>query len=228
MTSPTLLKKELKRLKNEMKYKDGTEIVLLISIASDEMIKVVHMNPEVMYIDVTANTNRQKRVLFLMVVKSACGSSFIGNATFLPCGKKWVFMKIFQIAFLELYVLDTLQWNRLCLTDEGICEFGPLDNCIATMVAWSFTRHMLCVFYALLKRYKELVYPKLPHNKGRKKLTKTGENMVRTRLNVSYVFICKFHSFVKITHLAITKITHMCLYSISIIYFRQINLYLAS
>ena len=80
MTSPTLLKKELKRLKTEMKYKGGTKIVLLFSIASDEMIKVVHMNPEVMYIDVTAKTNRQKRDLFLMVVKSVCGSSFIGNA----------------------------------------------------------------------------------------------------------------------------------------------------
>ena len=84
-------------------------------------------------------------------------------------------MKIFQIAFLELYGADTFKRNRLCLTDEDICEFGPSDNCIATMQAWCKTRYMLCVFHALLKRYKELVYPKLPHTRDRKKLTKTGE-----------------------------------------------------
>ena len=201
MTSPTLFKKELKKLKTEMKYKDGTEIVLLISIASDEMIKVVHMNPEVMYIDVTANTNRQKRDLFLMVVKSACGSSFIGNATFLPCGKKWVFMKIFQISFLELYGVETLRRNRLCLTDEDICEFGPLDNCIATMRAWCLSRHMLCVFHALLKRYKELVYPMLPHTKDRKKLTKIGESYGKSFFYYVISLLDKNHTFAFITHL---------------------------
>ena len=47
--------------------KDETEILLAISVASDDMIRSVHMFPEEFYMDVTANTNKQKRDLFLIL-----------------------------------------------------------------------------------------------------------------------------------------------------------------
>ena len=52
------LRKELNKLKKIMKYKDGTDILLAVSVASDEMIRALHMFPEVAYMDVTANTNK--------------------------------------------------------------------------------------------------------------------------------------------------------------------------
>jgi hypothetical protein len=55
----------MNKLKKELHYKDGTEIVLAFSFATDEMIRHVHMFPEVFFMDVTANTNRQKRDLLL-------------------------------------------------------------------------------------------------------------------------------------------------------------------
>jgi hypothetical protein len=84
------MKKDLKRTKNEMSLKDRTEILLVISVASDDMVQSVHMFPEVFYMDVTANTNKQKRDLFLMVVKDANREIFIGNATIIPfeCHRK--------------------------------------------------------------------------------------------------------------------------------------------
>jgi hypothetical protein len=77
MKCPKKLKLELDKLRNELSYKDGTEILLAISISSDEMARHVHMFPEVWYMDVTANTNRQKRGLFLMVVKDPNGETFV-------------------------------------------------------------------------------------------------------------------------------------------------------
>ena len=65
------LRKELKKLKSEMKLKDGNEILLSLSVASDEMMRAVHMFPEVGYMDVTSNTNREGRDLHLLVVKDA-------------------------------------------------------------------------------------------------------------------------------------------------------------
>ena len=75
--------------------KDGTYILLRLAIATDEMQRHVHMFPEVMFLDVIANTNRQKRNLFLMVVKDASGKMFIGNASVLLCGQKWIFTKLY-------------------------------------------------------------------------------------------------------------------------------------
>ena len=138
------------------------------------------MNPEVFYFNVIVCVNRQKRELFRMVVKAAWGSTFIGNATFIPSGKKWVFLKKNQYAFVALYGNATISRNHLCLTDKDFSEFGPLDNCIATMTVWSFTMHTLCVFHALSKRYKELVHPHLPRMRSNKKLlTRIGEIYVK-------------------------------------------------
>ena len=52
-----------------MRYKDGMDILLAVSVASDEIIRALHMFPEVAYMDVTSNTNKEERDLFLMVGK---------------------------------------------------------------------------------------------------------------------------------------------------------------
>ena len=44
------VKKQLRDLKETMKYKDGTEILLAVSVATDSMICHVSMYPEVMFL----------------------------------------------------------------------------------------------------------------------------------------------------------------------------------
>ena len=78
---PKAMRKELLKLRDQMKYEGGTEILLAFSICSDEMARHLHMFPEVLFMDVTANTNKQKRDLFLAVVKDASGETFVVNAT---------------------------------------------------------------------------------------------------------------------------------------------------
>jgi len=53
-------KRDLIKLKKEAKYNDGTELLLAISITTDDMNCHVNMFPEVFYLDVTANTTKQK------------------------------------------------------------------------------------------------------------------------------------------------------------------------
>lgn len=183
------MKKELEILKTSLSFKEGTEILLALSIVSDEMSRCVHMFPEVMYMDVTANTNRQKRDLFLMVVKDANGETFVGNATVIPSGKHWVFLRIYETFFIHLFGEETISRNRLALTDDDHAEHGPFDNLIKTMSCYSESTHMLCVFHAIVMSYHEKIYPKLPRkrvnteksdkqkstNKKRKELSAVGE-----------------------------------------------------
>ena len=69
------LKDELKQLRKDMSIQNVQEVLHSITIADDDMIRHVHMFPEVMFMDVIANTNRQKRDLFLMVVKDVPGDT---------------------------------------------------------------------------------------------------------------------------------------------------------
>ena len=62
-----------------MNYKDGTDILLAISVASDEITRALHMFPYVAYMDVTSNTTKEGRYLFLVVGKDSDGSTFIGS-----------------------------------------------------------------------------------------------------------------------------------------------------
>ena len=184
------LKSELSLLFSEMGYKKGTEILLALSIATDEMTRHVQMFPEVFYLDVTANTNRQKRNLLLMVVKDANGETFIGNATVIPSEKRWVFHRIYHDFFVILYGCHTIMRNRLILTDDDDAEHGPLDNLIDTTECYKRTLHMLCIFHAIVMPYKEQVHPKLPRKPGNsKEVTALGDAYGETTPCVqSFVF----------------------------------------
>ena len=51
-------------------------------------MRIVHMFPKVIYMNVTSGTNKQKRDLFLMVVKDENGETFVGNITVIP-SQQW-------------------------------------------------------------------------------------------------------------------------------------------
>ena len=140
----TFLKKQLRKLRKEMAFEDGTELLLALSMASDQMIRHVQMFPEVWFMDVTAKTNKQNRDIFIMVVKDASGQCYVGNITVIPSGQLWVFMRIYQTFFLELYGTVTISRNRLALTDDDKAEHGPFDNCIMTTNHYRKSKHMLC------------------------------------------------------------------------------------
>ena len=89
------LKNQLRDLRKKMEYKSGTEILLTVSIATDEMVCAVHMFPEVFYMNTTAKTNKENRDLFSMVVKNRNGKTYIGNVTIVPSLRKWAFLKIY-------------------------------------------------------------------------------------------------------------------------------------
>jgi hypothetical protein len=59
-------------------------------------------------------TNRHKKELFVMAVRTPAGKTFPGNFAIIPSSKKWVFHAIFRLAFLEL-------WRRGLLNES----FGP-------------------------------------------------------------------------------------------------------
>ena len=177
LKSSATLKKDLAKLRKELNYSDGAEILLAVSIATDDMTRHVAMYPEVFYLDVTANTNKQKRDLFMMIVKDSNLQTFVGNLTVIPSGQRWVFDMIYKSFFIQLYGERSIENNRLVLTDDDMCEWGPLDDSINSVKCWQGSQHMLCMFHALTMQYFEKIYPKLPHT-GRgtgRKLTKKGK-----------------------------------------------------
>ena len=109
-----------------------------------------------------------------MVGKDADGSTFIVNATIIPSQQPWVFKKVYY--FFRLLYSDTCMSRlRLALTDDDPAEHGPFDTCVKTEKCYENATHMLCVFHGVVMKFQEQIYSKLPHKKGTKLLTKTGD-----------------------------------------------------
>ena len=169
---------ELQKLRDELSVDHGNEILVALSIASDQMMRHVHMFPETWFMDVTANTNRLKRDIFLMVVRDSNGQCFVGNLTVIPSGQSWVFMKIYRTFFVQLYGYVTISQNRLGLTDEDKCKFGPFQSLIVTDPMFKNSKSMLCIFHAIVQPFHKLIYPLLPAttSSGKRRLTKRGKS----------------------------------------------------
>ena len=156
------MRAEVNSLRTSLSFSAKSKLVLLLSIASDAMIELVMMFPEVFFMDVTGCVNRQKRDFFLMAVKDAAGKVFTANLTSIPSGKSWVFLTIFSIVFAFLYGKETIKRNRLGLTDEDIAEYQTFTSCIKSDEHYKKSTLGLCSFHALWKPYKSNVKPFLP------------------------------------------------------------------
>ena len=109
-------------------------------------------------------TNRQKRELFVVAVRSASGDTLPVNLTIIPSAQKWVFNAIYQLAFPSLYSSNVCSMNRLVLTDEDEAEYAPFQSAIATMPEFSKSNVMLCTFHGIWQSFKKDLYPLLDAN----------------------------------------------------------------
>ena len=172
---PSNVETEIQGIREELKVRDDTKILLLLSLATDEMIRLVSMFPECWYHDVTGGTNRQKRDLFKMAIRTPIKKTFPGNLTVIPSGRTWVFLCLFKIAFVPLYGTVTCSRNRLSLFDEDECSYKPMDTLSKTTPEFGGSRVSLCIFHGLWQPFKEKVFPKLPRkSKGSKLLSDIG------------------------------------------------------
>ena len=125
----------------------------------------------------SSGTNRHKKKLFVMAVRTPCGKSFPGNFSIIPSSKKWVFYAIFCLAFLELYGDKVCLMNCLVLTDEEDTEYRPFESLIVTNDKFKSSKVMLCIFHAIWQPFKCDIHTLCPRKskKGQPiELTKVG------------------------------------------------------
>ena len=75
---------DIKDLRQSLTFDSKTKLVLLLSFATNEMVKRTMMYPEVYFMDCTRRANRQKRELFISVVRSPSGKCYMSNVTVIP------------------------------------------------------------------------------------------------------------------------------------------------
>lgn len=77
-------------------------------------------------------------------------------------GKSWVYRYIFKDIFPFLYGSETIQRNRLALTDEDASEYRTFETMTSRVPEYKRSKIMLCTFHAIWKYFKEIIRPTLP------------------------------------------------------------------
>ena len=73
-------------LREALIFDNKTKLFLLLSFSTNKIVKQTTMYPEVYFMDCTGRANRQKRELFISVVRSPSGKCYMSNVTVIPSG----------------------------------------------------------------------------------------------------------------------------------------------
>jgi hypothetical protein len=177
LNNPELIEAEVEKLWELLRLNDEAELLMMISIATNKMIRLITMHPEVRFMDVTHGTNRQRRDLFMLAIRTLAGETFPGNLTIIPSQKRWRFHCIYWYAFIHLHGVNTCSHNCLVLCDEYESEYGPIENHIVTNNTFK-SLLMLCIFHALTQPFKKEVFPFIPK--------KSAKSLLLSKAGYSY------------------------------------------
>ena len=95
--------------------------------------------------------------MIFSVAKEAIGQCFIVNATVMPCGQRWIFLRVYQTFVLDLYGRIAISRMELVLTDNDPLSHGALADVKILESYWKGVVDVLCVFHGLVMTFHKSV-----------------------------------------------------------------------
>lgn len=144
------------------KYVNGTRKSFEINEEQDVMLGLAWVNPfesdylrlypEVIFVDVIADTNKDNRHLFTATGKASNGKMFTFLRAFLPNQQGWVFRWIFSVVFPNMFHKQVLENVQVIISDGDPQEFTQIDACRKTVFPNAFRQR--CGFHIVRMGWK--------------------------------------------------------------------------
>jgi hypothetical protein len=103
-----------------MKLDDSDAALLFVAWGSDEDLRYITIFPEVLSIDTTYGTNREKRHFLVFSGPDNNRKNFTALRAFLPSECEWVFRYVFEVAIPSLIDKATVDRINQINTDGDI------------------------------------------------------------------------------------------------------------
>jgi hypothetical protein len=141
-------------VKSAMKLDDSDAMLLFVAWGSDEDLRYITIFPEVLSIDTTYETNREKIPLLVFAGTYNNRKNFTVLHAFLPSECEWVFRYVFEVAISSLIGEATVERIDQINTDGGRKNYNPLTNCILDKSSpWFGCIHVLCNYHMIDKLF---------------------------------------------------------------------------
>lgn len=146
-------------IRQSLGLQETQSILLAIGWITDDEKRLVSLYPEVLFMDVTSQTNNEKRGLFLVAGKDSTGSAFTATRMFLPSEQKWVFHWIFKHALPLLLGTTSIKRNSIVITDGDCNIYDSLNDETTIGGIWEGTQHFLCFWHLLTVSWAKDIKP---------------------------------------------------------------------
>jgi len=118
----------------------------------------LNMFPEVIFVDVIVDVNKDKRPLLTVTGKDANAKMFKFLRAFLPNKKQWAFWWIFSNVFPRSFPPSILGRVGLIISDGCVQENSQIDNAIS--LCFLNATQIRCGFHTITMGWKNRVLPK--------------------------------------------------------------------
>lgn len=148
LTAKGRAKRDLDELIDALQIEDGRSILVAVAWTSERQANYFRMFPDVIGLDITHNTNAEKRPMMIVVARTSNGNIIPVVNAFFPSEAKWVFTWLFTQALPYLLGEDALNRVRVVTTDQ-------CDECINAFYAakkshrnlWVLAQLRLCKWH---------------------------------------------------------------------------------
>ena len=140
-------------LRKQLKISESQKMLLAFAWSTVEEQRMANMFPEFIAFDVTSQTNKEKRDLFLAAGLDGNNKTFVPFHCFMPSGSQWVYQWIYDSAIPMLLGKSFTNRNKLALTDGDFCEYVPLEESIRCNDYWKNSTHGLCEYHFLFQAW---------------------------------------------------------------------------
>ena len=160
---PSIIPISANELRKQLKISKSQKMLLAFAWSTIEEQRMANMFPEFIAFDVTSQTNKEKRDLFLAAGLDGNNKTFVPFHCFMPSGSQWVYKWIYDYAIPLLLGKSFTNRNKLALTDGDFCEYVPLEESISTTECWNNSTHGLCEYHFLFQAWMKDVSVFLKH-----------------------------------------------------------------
>jgi MULE transposase domain len=146
-TAQTAAEAYANSIRQSLQLNDNAEILLGVAWTSDEERRRFSMHPEVLAVDVTEQTNKEKRPVVLVASLTPDNETCTLVKGILPSNRKWVFDWLFGTALPELLPERARRRNCILLTDGDRNEYESFEQ--ARPQHFPNSVHRLCSWHLI-------------------------------------------------------------------------------
>ena len=124
-------------IRHAMQIHDNQDVLLAFAWTTDVEISMLLKFPELLTMDVTEKTNKEKRGLFMVVGQDGNGSIFTAMHCFMPNARFESYQWIYSYAASALWPPDVIKQIECIITDGEPALYSPLENEIRMGTIWN-------------------------------------------------------------------------------------------